>query len=110
MRRWAWAGLLALAMTGASSAQVARQLPANGKLGELIGQPRQPFPLLRIGNQILRLAPGGRLYDQQNRSIVHGSLPEWAYVLFLVDPNGDVSQLYLLRADELELLERTLQR
>ena len=96
---------LAAAIATASYAQMPRQFPANGKLGELIGQ-QQAFPLLQINNKILRLAPGGRIIDEQNRTIVHGSLPQQASVLFVEDMNGDISRIYLLRPDELERIKQ----
>lgn len=105
MRRWAWILALAAAWAATSHAQLPRQLPANGKLGELIGG-QQPFPLLQINNKILRLSPGGRIIDQHNRTILHGTLPEHAYVLFVEDMNGDVSRIYLLLPEELEQLQR----
>lgn len=95
-------GLLGVA---AAHAQLPRTLPANGRLGELVGQ-QQPFPLLQINNKIVRLAPGGRIYDQNNRIILHTFLPERAHVLFAEDMNGDVSLVYILRPDELEQLQR----
>ena len=105
MRRWAWTLALAVAFAAPSHAQMPRQLPANGKLGELVGQ-NQPFPLLQINDKVVRLAPGGRIYDQNNRTILHTFLPERAPVLFVEDMNGDVSRLYVLRPDELEQIQR----
>jgi len=105
MWRWAWAGVLALAIVTASHAQLPRPLPANGKLGELVGR-QQPYPLLQINNTILRLAPGGLIYDQHNRTILHNYLPEQAYVLFVQDRNGDVARIFILRPEELEQLQR----
>jgi hypothetical protein len=90
---------------GLGHAQIARQLPADGKLGELVGQ-QQPLPLLQINNKLVRLAPGGRIYDQHNRTILHTSLPERATVLFIQDMNGDISRVYILRPEELEQLRR----
>jgi len=104
MRRWAWSVVLAAALVGAAHAQLQRMLPANGKLGEVVG--RQPFPLVQINSKILRLAPGGLILDQHNRSIVHGALPPEAQVLFVEDPNGNVTRIYLLRPDELERIQR----
>jgi len=105
MRRWIWTLALAAAWIAASHAQLPRTLPANGKLGELVGQ-QQPFPLLQINDKIVRLAPGGRIHDQNNRTILHTFLPERATVLFVEDMNGDVSLVYILRPEELELLLR----
>jgi len=101
MRRWIWILALAAAVVTASHAQVFRQLPTDGKLGELTGQ-QQPFPLLQIDGAVVRLAPGGRIYDINNRIIMHGTLPASATVLFVLDMNGDVSRAYILRSDELE--------
>ena len=106
MRRWAWILALAATVAATGHAQFSRQLPVNGKLGEVVGQPQQPFPLLQIDDRIVRLAPGGRIYDQDNRTIVPGFLPQRASVLFVEDMNGDVSRLYLLRPEELEQLKQ----
>jgi len=105
MRKWLWILALAVAVVTTGYAQSLRQLPANGKLGELTGQ-QQPYPLLQIDNNVLRLAPGGRIYDQHNRTIVHGALPGSATVLFVQDMNGDISRVYILRADELEQIRQ----
>ncbi len=105
MRKWMWILALAVAVVTASQAQTFRQLPANGKLGELTGQ-QQPFPLLLIDSNVLRLAPGGRIYDANNRIIMHGTLPPSAAVLFVQDMNGDVSRVYILRADELQQIRQ----
>ena len=105
MRRWIWTLTLTMASVVTGHAQLSRQLPADGKLGELVGQQR-PFPLLQINNQIVRLAPGGLIYDQHNRTILHTFLPERATVLFVQDMNGDISRVYILRPAELEQLLR----
>ena len=108
MRRGFWILTLALLLAAASHAQTFRQLPANGKLGETGAQ--QPFPLVQIGDSILRLAPGGRIYDAHNRIILHGALPPEAAVLFAQDMNGDISRIYILRIDELEQIKQRLQQ
>lgn len=105
MRRWIWTLALAFAWVATGHAQLPRQLPAEGRLGELVNQ-QQPFPLLQIDNQVVRLAPGGRIYDQNNRTILHTLLPERATVLFLQDMNGDISHVYILRPEELERFQR----
>ena len=105
MRRWIWTLALAAAWVATGHAQLSRQLPSGGKLGELVNQ-QQPFPLLQINNQVVRLAPGGRIYDQNNRTILHTLLPERAAVLFVQDMNGDISHVYILRPEELEQLQR----
>ena len=104
MRKAVWIMALLLALVATVHAQLPRQLPSNGKLGELAG--KQPYPLVLIGGKTLRLAPGGRIFDQHNRTIVHEALPEQAAVLFVDDMNGDISRIYILRPEELEQLTR----
>jgi len=101
MRR-AWVLAAALAFAAASQAQLARFLPPEGQYGELNGQRQQPLPLVQIDKKILRLAPGGRIYDEHNRLIVHGSLPDAASVLFVQDMNGDIARLWILLPAEIE--------
>jgi hypothetical protein len=100
--RSAWVLAAALAFAAASQAQLQRFLPADGRYGELSGQRQQPLPLVQIDQKILRLAPGGRIFDQHNRMIVHGVLPDSAPVLYVQDMNGDISRLYILLPAEVE--------
>ena len=109
MRRRTLAALLGLLIASASFAQLARLLPADGKLGELVGQ-QHPFPLLEINSKVVRLAPGGVIFDQQNRTILHNQLPPSSAVLFVADGKGEIMRLYLLRPDEVTRLEQTLKR
>jgi len=109
MLKGLWAGLVVLAIATASHAQVARSLPANGKLGELVGQ-QHPFPMIQINNKVVRLAPGAQIFNQENRTILHNQLPQYAPVLFVADNGGQILRIYLLRPDELARLERTLKR
>jgi len=104
MRR-AWVLAAALAFAAASQAQLQRFLPTDGRYGELQGQQQQPLPLVRIDEKTLRLAPGGRIYDQSNRSIVHGSLPDAAPVWFVQDMNGDIARLWILLPGESERMK-----
>lgn len=103
-------GILALAAFFATTghAQIFRQLPANGQLGQLTGGQQQPYPLVTINDKVARLAPGGRIYDENNRIIVHGSLPPSAAILFVQDLNGDISRIYILRVDEVAQIQQRL--
>ena len=104
-----WIVALALVYTFATTAhaQPIRQLPANGKLGELVGQ-QQAFPVVQIGGELLRLTAGGIIYDQNNRAIVHGVLPERASVLYVQETTGEISRIYILRPEELELVKQRI--
>jgi hypothetical protein len=84
--------LFALVLPG--HAQMTRILPANGKLG-VAGEPRV-LPAVQIDKQVLRLAPGGRITDENNRSIVHAHLPAQATVLYTLDNQGDISRIIIL--------------
>ena len=109
MGRWAFAFLLAFALASSPHAQVGRLLPANGKLGELAGQ-HQPFPLIQIGNKVMRLSAGALIYDTNNRTILHNALPERAQVLYVQGPADEIVRLYILRPEELEIVRRTRDR
>jgi hypothetical protein len=84
-------------------AQVGRLLPANGKLGELAGQQHQ-YPVVQIDRKLLRLAPGGVIFDQENRTILPVYLPARADVLYVLDAQGEVNRIVILRPDELARL------
>ena len=105
MVRWIAALALACVVATAAHGQAIRQLPANGKLGELTGQ-QQPFPVVQIGKELLRLTAGGLIFDENNRTLVHGGLPERATVLYVQEQSGEISRIYILRPEELELVKR----
>jgi hypothetical protein len=110
MGRW-WVVTVALAFAFATPSyaqQPGRLLPA-GKLGELTGR-QHAFPLIKIGDEMLRLSPGALVFDQDNRTILHGNLPESATVLYVKEPSGDVSRIYVLRPGEIESLRRAEKR
>ncbi len=106
MRRWTWILLLAAGFAATSHAQLTRLFPANGKLGEMVGQ-EHLYPQIQINDKVMRLAPGGRVIDEHNRTLLHSYLPKHAYVLYVEDMNGDLSRVFILRPDELEQIKRT---
>jgi hypothetical protein len=101
----AWVLAAALAFAAASQAQLQRFLPPEGHYGELNGQRQQPLPLVQIDKKVLRLAPGGRIFDQHNRTIVHASMPDAAPVWFQLDMHGDISRLWILLPGEIDRLK-----
>ena len=96
---------MSLALAAPGHAQLQRLLPVNGKLGHLVGQ-QHPLPLLEINKEVLRLAPGGLIIDQNNRTILHGYLPTYAQVLYVLDPRGEVSRIVILTPEELARVEQ----
>jgi hypothetical protein len=90
--------LYSLLGCASAHAQHVRILPAQGERGTLGAS--QPLPLVKIGSKVLRLAPGGVIYDQSNRFIVHSHLPPDAAVLYTKDLNGDIQRIYILTEQE----------
>ena len=109
MGRWIAALALSVAFAATAYPQPGRLLPANGKLGDL-GARQNIYPLIQIGSEVLRLAPGALIYDESNRTIVHAALPEHKAVLYVQDPAGSVMRVYILRPDELKRIKGAAQR
>ena len=102
--------LSALGTAGSAAAQFVqmRFLPPQGVRGVLgVGQ---QYPLVRIGKAVLRLTPGARIYDDNNRTIVHGQLPPGRQIVFLRDQAGDVVRIYILTEQELATLRQAGRR
>ncbi len=95
---------------GTAAAQFISQrfLPGNGERGTL-GAP-QDFPLVRIGNAVLLLTPGARIYDRENRTILHGQLEPGSDVVFSRDQSGYVQRIYILTDQEREILRQAGKR
>ena len=81
-----------------------RTLPAHAKR-TTVGQPKT-LPYVELGGNTVRLAPGGVIYDQNNRAIVHGALPAQADVVFTTDMHGDVARIYILTPQEQAQLDQ----
>ena len=92
-------GLVLAYAIGASAYAQVRTLPANAKR-VTVGHQQFSMPYVALGNRQVKLAPGAVIYDQQNRSIVHGALPPGADVVFTTDMQGDVSRIYILTPSE----------
>ena len=61
-----------LAISAPALAQ--RTLPPEAKRAEIGAQ--QALPMVAIGNDLFRLAPGGIIFDAANRRITHGQRSE----------------------------------
>ena len=109
MGKWVAALVLAFVFATPAYAQMPGRLLPAGKLGELTGR-QHAFPLVQIGGEVLRLSPGALIYDENNRTIVHGNLPQSATILYVREQSGDVSRIYILRPVELETLRRAEKR
>lgn len=80
-----------------------RTLPAKAKRAVLSGY-QNPFVML--GKERRRLAPGAVIFDTNNRTIVRGALPAEADVVFTTDHAGAVLRIYLLTAQERQMLDQ----
>jgi len=96
--------LLLAFLVFATSAWAQRVLPSDAKRGQ-IGE-RQMLPMVQIGNETRRLAPGGVIIDTNNRSITHQQLLPVAEVLYLLDRNSEVSRVIILTPEEQARLDR----
>ncbi len=104
MRTFLGGLVLTFALTLPSHAQLTRVLPANGKLG--VTGTQRSLPAVQINQQVLRLAPGGRITDRNNRSIVHAHLPAQATVLYTLDNRGDISRIFILTPEEVVRIQQ----
>jgi hypothetical protein len=87
-----------LALNTLSPAFAGRTFPDKAKRGELKAH---QYPSMRIGDKTYRLAPGGRIFNQQNLIIVPVSLPARpAQIMYTIDMNGDLSRVWLLTPEE----------
>ncbi|HVY07280.1 MAG TPA: hypothetical protein VHB46_15010 [Burkholderiales bacterium] len=59
------------------------------------------YPAMKIGDKVLRLSPGSRIFNEQNLLILPVALQkQYAPVMYLLDMQGDLSQVWLLSAEE----------
>jgi hypothetical protein len=87
-----------IAATSMSPAFSARNFPEKAIRGEMKSH---NFPYVKTGDKTLRLAPGGRIFNQQNLIITPASLPsQTAQIMYTTDMNGDLSRVWLLTAEE----------
>ena len=89
---------------GTAHAQL-RTLPANAKRA-IVGQQQYSLPYVDLGGRPVRLAPGGVIYDQNNRTLVHGALPPGADVVFTTDMRGEIARIYILTPREQAQLDQ----
>lgn len=62
-----------LLVAGVAQAQL-RTVPANAKRAT-VGEQQYPLPYVDLGGTRFKLAPGGVIYNEHNRTIVHSALP-----------------------------------
>jgi hypothetical protein len=89
----------------AGTAWAQRSLPADARRAE-VGE-QQALPAVQLGGELLRLAPGGIIFDATNRRITHGQLRPGADVLYQLDRNGEVLRIIILTPLEQARLDQS---
>jgi hypothetical protein len=72
-------------------------LPPNAVYGELKAF---QHPVARIGDRSLRLSPGARIFNTQNLIVQPTAMPQQSSVMYRLDANGDISEIWLLTPEE----------
>ena len=93
-KRWF---VLLLCLFAVAAAHAGRVLPSGAQPGELNAV---EFPYVKIGDSVLKLAPGVRIFDVQNRIIFYTMLPAEAKVFYQLDQMGLVLNLWLATPEE----------
>jgi hypothetical protein len=87
-----------LFLAGATQAFAERVFPEQAKRGELKAY---EYPLMKIGDNVYRLSPGSRIFNQQNLIIMPASLQvPTAPVMYMLDMSGALSRVWLLTGEE----------
>ena len=87
-----------LVLAGATHAFAERTFPEQAKRGDLKAY---EYPSMKIGENVYRLAPGSRIFNQQNLIIMPASLQvQTAPVMYILDMSGDLSRIWLLTDEE----------
>ncbi|MFN0040378.1 MAG: hypothetical protein ACKVP2_12775 [Burkholderiales bacterium] len=95
--------VFATLLTLCAAASAMRNFPENARRGEITGQ---QYPALKIGDKVYRLAPGAKIYDRQNMIMIPTALPKKKLpVLYTIDFNGHLSNVWLLTDEELRRYE-----
>jgi hypothetical protein len=81
-----------------------RSLPAEGTRAEVGAQ--LPLPLVMLGGQSIRLAPGAAIFDRDNRRLTHAQLLPGADVIYQLDRDGQVQRVFVLTPSEQSRLDR----
>ena len=87
-----------------SPAWAQRSLPPAGKRAETGAQ--QQLPMVMLGGEVRRLAPGGVIIDTNNRSITHGQLLPGMDVLYVLDRNNEIDRIIILKPEEQARLDQ----
>ena len=89
--------VLVVSLFFAAAVHAGRFLPPAAKFGE---PQATDYPYVKIGDDVLRFAPGGRIFNTENRTILPNLLPPAATVFYQLDLYGQVINLWLATPEE----------
>jgi len=92
--------LLMLILISVASIQLAvagRILPQDVKSGMMRAV---EYPQVNVDGTVYKLSPGSRVFDQNNRTILPGSLPQTARIFYQLNPQGELSKIWIMTPDE----------
>ena len=90
--------LFLLAVLAATLAAAERTFPGSAKRGELNSA---EFPYVQIGKEVIKLAPGAKIYDEKNQMVMPTRLPQKAPIRYSIEATtGLVLNIWLLSPDE----------
>jgi hypothetical protein len=98
MKNFLFALLAALTILTATQASAERNFPEQAKRGDMKAY---EYPSMKIGDNIYRLSPGSRIFNQSNLIITPASLQvQAAPVMYTLDIRGDLSSIWMLTDEE----------
>jgi hypothetical protein len=90
--------LAVLATSAATLALAGRTFPGDAKRGELKSA---EFPYVQIGKDVIKLAPGAKIYDDKNQLLMPTRLPQKAEIRYSIESTtGLVLNIWLLSTEE----------
>jgi hypothetical protein len=90
--------LFLLAIVATTLALAGRTFPGDAKRGALKSA---EFPYVQIDKQVIKLAPGAKIYDDKNQLVMPTRLPQKAEIRYSIEATtGLVMNIWLLSADE----------
>jgi len=102
LRRLSALTAMSLSLLTASMVEAERQLPHDGKY---VKDAQFNYPFVKLGKQVLRLGVGSKIYNEQNLIIMPVAAPGKADILYRVDLNGDIAQIWILTPEESKMAQ-----
>ena len=89
--------LISMALCFSLPAHAQRKIPADAKRATFAAA---DFPLVRLNGVIFRLAPGARIYTENNLTSIPASAPQNVEVKYQINALGSVQTIWILTPQE----------